>query len=375
MKSKGSRVLVGVGTQEGGYLLTSDSSRGAWKRTGPFLKGESVNSISFDSKNHRLYAASLTEGVFLSKDLGKSWNPIGKGLHIKKVWTVEVNPSRPSTLYAGTHYGHLFRSNDGGENWSEVVGLHKAPKRNEWGIDWAFGTTGLCIHTIRIDPTNTNRIYIVPSGNGTYRTDDQGETWKLLQNGVLDYCPVGGSQDAPDIPKNKKAEEMQKHLQQVHVCTHKLALSKKNPKVLYQQNHCGVFLSDDAGESWKDRSPAPSVRHGFSISLVENGDQAIYVIPAYQGICKKHNSCIQGQLAVYRSRDGGQSWQKLAKGLPRNVHTCVLRDGMAVDAMGPAGLYFGTTTGEVYWSDDSGDSWSPLLRGVGRVQGVSAFHM
>jgi len=361
---------VSVGTENGGYLLTRDSTRQAWRRTGPFLREESINSISFDSRNGRFYASSLTEGVFVSKDSGRTWKPSSRGLNVRKVWTVEADPSRSSTLYAGTHYGHLFRSKDGGESWSEMAGLHNAPKRKDWGIDWGFGTTGLCIHTIRIDPTNTSRLYIVPSGNGTYRTDDGGETWKLLQNGVLDYCPIGGSQDAPDIPKNKKAEEMQKHLQQVHTCTHKLALSRRNPKVLYQQNHCGVFSSSDAGESWKDISPAPSARHGFSIALVEDGSQSLYVIPASQN-CKKHNSCIQGELAVYRSRDRGKNWERLTKGLPRNVHTCVLRDGMATDGRHQGGLYFGTTTGEVYWSEDVGDSWSVLMNGAGRIQGVS----
>ncbi|TLY14768.1 MAG: hypothetical protein E6K84_01615, partial [Thaumarchaeota archaeon] len=133
MKERGSRSVVGVGTQTGGYLLVSDSSPKGWKRVGPFLKGESVNSISFDSKNGIFYAASLTEGVFTSKDFGKTWRPSSRGLHVRKVWTIEVDPNKPANLYAGTHYGHLFRSNDGGENWSEVAGLHGAPKRNDWG--------------------------------------------------------------------------------------------------------------------------------------------------------------------------------------------------------------------------------------------------
>jgi photosystem II stability/assembly factor-like uncharacterized protein len=372
---KGSRALVGVGTQTGGYLLVSDSSRKNWRRVGPFLKGESVNSISFDPKGNRLYAASLTEGVFTSKDLGRTWKPSSKGLNVRKVWTVEVDPKKPSSVYAGTHYGHLFHSKDGGENWSEVVGLHNAPRRNEWGIDWAMGTTGLCLHTVRIDPSDTNRIYVVASGNGTYRSDDGGETWKWLQEGVMGFCPIGGGEGAPDSPKNARAEDMEKHLKQVHVCTHKLALSGENPSTLYQQNHCGVFLSNDGGESWEDRSPAPLVRHGFAISLVEDGAQTLYTIPAYQGKCKKHNSCVQGELAVYRTSDRGRNWEKLTKGLPKNVHTCVLRDGMATDGMDPPGLYFGTTTGEVYQGKDGGDSWAPMLKGVGRVQGVSAFRL
>jgi photosystem II stability/assembly factor-like uncharacterized protein len=315
----------------------------------------------------------LTEGIFVSKDLGKTWRPINKGLHVRKAWTVAVDQKDPSVLYAGTHYGHLFRSTTSGASWEEVTGLFTAPKRKEWGIDWAFGTTGLCIHTVRIDRSNSKRIYIVASGNGSYRTDDGGKSWKLLQDGVKESCPVGGGVGAPDIPKNNKAKKLKEHLETVHSCTHKLVLSRKNPRQVYQQNHCGVYSSENGGDSWTDRSPSDSLRHGFPVTLVENGRNALYVVPAFQDVCRKHNSCIQGKLAVYTTDHGGSDWRKLANGLPKNVHTCVLRDGMDNDGLHPAGIYFGTTTGEVYGSNNGGESWSTMVKGADRVQGVISF--
>jgi len=97
------------------------------------------------------------------------------------------------------------------------------------------------------------------------------------------------------------------------------------------------------------------------------------VVPAYQDRgCKKHNSCVIGPLEVYRSRAGGHGWEKLSEGLPRNVHCVVLRHGMDADSLTPAGVYFGTTTGEIYASADEGDSWAQLARGLPRVQGVVA---
>ncbi len=373
MKAAGTDVVVAVGTTRGGFLLSSNSSRKTWRRSSPFLKGESVNNFAYSPTDGKLYAATLTEGMFVSKNLGKTWTPINNGLHVRKAWTVAVDPKDPSILYAGTHYGHLFRSGNGGEVWEEVTGLFTAPKRNEWGIDWALGTTGLCIHTVRIDPRNNKRLYIVVSGNGPYRSDDRGETWRLMQNGVLDTCPVGANSNAPDSPKNEKTSQLEKHLQQVHVCTHKLVISPRTPNLVYQQNHCGVYRSQDGGERWTDVSPSDSLRHGFAIALVENGDQSLYVVPAFQNICKEHNSCVRGELAAYRTQSGGSKWEKLSTGLPKKVHNCVLRDSMAADQLQPSGLYFGTTTGEVYGSNDGGDTWSDLVKGAGRVQGLVSF--
>jgi photosystem II stability/assembly factor-like uncharacterized protein len=197
-------VCVGIGTTNSGYLLISDISRKNWKKFGPFLKSESVNNVLYNPKTKKLYAATLTNGVFISHNYGKTWKSINQGLHVKKVWTIEIDPRSASTLYAGTHYGHLFRSRDEGEDWEEITGLYKAPERNEWGIDWGYGTMGLCIHTIRVDPVNSNRIYIVSSGAGPYRSDDKGETWKLLREGVMKGCPIGQSPDAPHIPKAER---------------------------------------------------------------------------------------------------------------------------------------------------------------------------
>jgi photosystem II stability/assembly factor-like uncharacterized protein len=365
---------VAVSTESGAYLLTADGGARKWRKLGPLLKGENVNSMAFDSKKGRLYAATHTEGVFVSDDLGKKWRPANKGLHVRKVWTVEIDPRKPSTLYAGTQHGHLFKSENGGESWEEVGGLFEAPSRKEWGVDWGFGTTGLCIHTIRVDPRNSKRIFIVASGNGPYRSDDGGATWRRLLDGVTDYCPLGGEENAPSVPKPDRDSKTEEHLKQVHVCTHKLWISKADPQIAFQQNHCGVYMSRDAGDHWVDVSPGNTARHGFPMVVVENGRRRAFTVPAYQGPesggCTKHNSCIRGQLMVLRTDNDGKSWKKLTTGLPKGVHTCVLRDAMA---SGPRGVYFGTTTGEVYGSEDGGDSWHKMLEGVGRIQGVSSF--
>jgi hypothetical protein len=364
-------VTVAVATDAGAYILSSDEERKKWNKEGPYLKGESVNYVAH-SPDGLLFAATLTEGVFRSEDGGRSWRQSSRGLHVRKVWTIEVDPFNSDNVYAGTHYGHLFRSSDSGLTWEEVTGLHSAPLRKKWGVDWAFGTTGLTIHTVKADPLKKGRLFIISSGAGTYRSDDFGKTWKLLRKGLLDSCPVGAGPGAPSKPDSEDSK-LKEHLRTVHTCSHKLTLSRKKEGVLYQQNHCGVYSSAASGDQWRDVSPSNEMRHGFPVSLVEGKREQLFTAPAYQGICKKHNSCVQGELAILRSEDGGRSWRKLTKGLPGRVHTCVLRDAMSNDSMPQAGVYFGTTTGQLFGSVDGGESWRLLLDGVGRIQGVSSF--
>lgn len=160
----------------------------------------------------------------------------------------------------------------------------------------------------------------------------------------------------------------------VHSCAHKISLSPSMPGVVYQQNHCGVYVSSDSGEKWVDRSSGKETRHGFAIASVRSpdGSDSIFTVPAYQGKCKEHNSCVIGNLEVFRGDKQGTEWRALRSGLPTSVHNCVLRDSMTTDSSAPTGVYFGTTTGEVYGSINFGESWQLLTEGVGRIQGVDS---
>lgn len=365
-------VNVAVATKNGGYVFTSDSERREWTKSKQFLAGEDLNKITRD-KSGLYYAATLTEGVFSSQNLGETWKPSSRGLHVRKVWSIAPDPLSDGTVYAGTQYGHLFRTEDYAGTWNEVTGLHNAPGREKWGIDWGYGTTGLTVHTVIPDHGKNGRIYIVVSGNGPYRSDDGGETWKILKNGVLESCPA--MESAKQTGKEGKDWEKQlgEHLSGVHSCTHKMVLSRTKTGTIFQQNHCGVYTTGNMGEHWSDISPGNELRHGSPIDIIEGEKTSVFVVPARQDICKKHNTCIQGQLSVYRTDDSGKSWKKLTAGLPSSVHTGVLRDSMAHDEMKRPGLYFGTSTGEVYGSLDLGETWMQLGSGHGRVQGISAF--
>lgn len=370
MKNK--TLTIGIATKDGGYLLRHDESREKWETGKAFLPGENINRIIADSDGH-MYAATLSEGVFASEDQGETWKPSSRGLHVRKVWTLENDPHNKGTLYAGTHYGHLFRSVDYGHHWDEVVGLHNAPDRGKWGVDWGHGTTGLTIHTVRVDPRKRGRIFIIASGTGAYRTEDDGETWELIRNGVRDSCPIGSLENPFAKDGSSPEERLKEHLEQVHACFHKLVLSPSSDNV-YLQDHCGVYISANSGDLWRDISPGSNLRFGFPVDIVENRGNNLFVIPVPEQdeMCMDHNVCIRGQLSVYRSRDSGNTWNQLSDGLPKNVHTNVLRDSFTHDSLESPGLYFGTTTGQVYASTDLGDTWREIADGLGRIQGVTA---
>lgn len=365
---------VALATKNGAYFLTPDEQRKKWEIGKQFLADENVNKVVSDSDGN-LFAASLSEGVYKSTDGGETWAPSSKGLHVRKVWEVTPDPHRKGTLYAGTQYGHLFKSTNSGAFWEEVTSLHDAPNRQSWGIDWGFRTTGLALHTIKLDPLDPDRIYLVAAGNGTYRSDDGGSTWKSLMNGINSACTIEQEKLVSSAPSDATPEEkLNRHLSELHSCSHKIAVSPKDGKV-YQQNHCGIFFSDSNGEQWKDVSIDNNHRFGFPVDVVEGSSTNVFVIPVPEtepmSECKDHNACIQGQLSVFSTADGGKSWNEHTNGLPANVHTNVLRDCLAHDDEDSPGLYFGTTVGDVFFSDDLGSSWRKIASGLGRIQGVN----
>lgn len=369
------KVMVLAGTTGGLFVFESNAKRARWKRRGPFLKGVSVNHFAWDPKTKTLYATTSTEGILASRDFGKAWTPLNDGLPIRKVWSVAVNPKNSNELWAGTHYSYLFHSTDRGRHWALDAGYTNAPgKESRWG-DWAFGTIGNSLHGIHIDPNDPKRMLVVSSTNhGAVRTEDGGQTWEYARRGVFEACPVAGTSElSKPITDEERQKSVEQHLSEVHSCTHRIGISPADPKVVYRQQHCGVYRSDDFGLSWQDISAGLPDRHGFPVAAHPRDVNTAYVVPAYQGKCKKHNSCIQGALDLYRTRSGGRFWEKLSDGLPRKVHTVVLRHGMDADALKPAGIYFGTTAGELYASANEGDSWKRLAKGLPRVQGITAF--
>ncbi len=363
------RVRVLVGTRKGAFVLTSDGKREQWDVSGPHFAGWEIYHIKGSPANpNRLYA-SQSGGWFgqliqRSDDGGATWEPVGNefvydgvpGTHqwydgtqhpweFKRVWHLEPSLTDPDTVYAGVEDAAMFRTVDGGRTWHELSGL----RRHTTGPSWQPGAGGMCLHTIILDPSNSDRIFIAISAAGAFRTDDGGETWQPINRGLRsEFMP------------NPEAE--------VGHCVHNLAMNASRPDVLFMQKHWDVMRTDDAGDSWHEISGNLPTDFGFPIAVHAHEPDTIYVVPIKSD---SEHFPPDGKLRVYRSRTGGNEWEALTNGLPqRDCYVNVLRDAMAVDSLDSCGVYFGTTGGQVYASADAGDTWSAIVHDLPAVLSV-----
>jgi photosystem II stability/assembly factor-like uncharacterized protein len=207
------------------------------------------------------------------------------------------------------------------------------------------------LHTILLDPSNRERIYIAISAAGVFRTDDGGKSWRPTNRGLK-------SQYIPDPDA------------EVGHCVHRIALHPSRPNVLFMQKHWDVMRSDDAGESWREVSGNLPTDFGFAMTVHAHEPETVYVVPIKSD---SEHFPLDGKLRVYRSQTGGENWEELTKGLPQaDCYVNVLRGAMSHDSLDPCGVYFGTTGGQVYGSFDAGDTWSPLFRDLPAVLSVEA---
>jgi photosystem II stability/assembly factor-like uncharacterized protein len=364
-----SKVRVLVGTRKGAFILTSDASRKKWTVDGPHFAGWEIYHLKGSPADpDRLYA-SQTSGWFgqvlqRSDDGGKTWNAAGNQFlydgethshkwyddsdhpwEFKRVWHLEPSLDDPNKVYAGVEDAALFESTDGAKTWSELPALRTHPSAGEW----APGAGGLCLHTILIDPTNTDRIYIAISAAGVFRSDDAGKSWKPANKGLR-------SNTMPDEDR------------EVGHCVHRIAMHPSRPGTLFMQKHWDVMRTDDGAGSWREISGNLPTDFGFVVDVNANEPDTVYVIPITSD---SHHFVMDGKLRVYRTKTGGDDWEALTKGLPQeNCYVNVLRDSMAVDTLDPSGIYFGTSGGQVYVSPDGGDSWNAIVHDLPAVLSV-----
>ena len=380
-----SKVMVFVGTRKGGFVFSSDADRKKWQASDIQFKSWNVMHMQLDPRDQRLHAA-VSHVVYgptthYSDDFGQTWTQAGEvpafsrpsksGIPIAtpdeaqlamegkrpeqhgpekmiKVWNITPGRvSEPGVLYAGVEPAALFKSTDRGESWTINDGFFDHPHRGTFFP----GNGGLCLHTILLDPARPERMYIGVSTGGCYRTDDGGLTW------------------AP-FNKNVRADFMPDPSPEYGHCVHKMALHPSAPEVLFQQNHCGVYRSDNAATDWvdigEDRLPS---RFGFPIAVHPHDPRTVYVVLEESD---EYRMSVDGRFAVWRSRDAGESWQRLTAGLPERAHLVALRDAMATDSLEDAGIYVGTNTGQLFYSRDAGDSWELLADYLPGILSVEA---
>ena len=364
-----SGVRLLVGTKKGAFVLTADNQRDRWDVSGPHFGGWEIYHMKGSPVDpNRIYVSQTSswfgQMIQRSNDGGKTWEAVGNkfeydgvpGTHqwydgtphpweFKRVWHLEPSLTDPDTVYAGVEDAALFRSTDGAQTWQELPGL----RGHGSGSSWQPGAGGMCLHTILLDPSNPQRMFVAISAAGAFRSDDAGKTWQPINRGLHSlYIP------------NPTAE--------VGHCVHRIAMHRSRPNVLYMQKHWDVMRSDDGGDSWREVSGNLPSDFGFPIDVHAHDPDTIYVVPIKSD---SEHYPPDGKLRVYRSKSGGNEWEALTNGLPQSdCYVNVLRDAMCVDSLDPCGIYFGTSGGQVYASADSGDHWNAIVRDLPGVLSV-----
>jgi hypothetical protein len=374
-----------IGTLKGGFLLLAGPGRRKWRLVGPFHLGERVHDLVLDPRDGLTLLMSVTGGhlgpsIVRSTDRGRTWQeatrpPAFKKLPKKKapgkrtatrgfavkvnLWLTPGHASQPDTWYCGTSPQGLFRSRDAGATWKGVKGWNEGPSWWKWTGGGKNETPdGAFLHSVRVDPRDPAHLYLSLSTGGTFESHDEGRTWAPLNRGVeASFLPV----EDPEFGQDP----------------HCMILHPADPDRLYQQNHCGIYhLDRSKGERWTRigrRMPRKVGDIGFPIVGHPKDPDTVWVFPM-DGTALWPRTSPEGEPAVYRTRDGGKKWERHDAGLPReDAWFTVYRQAMdADDDARNTGVYFGTTGGEVWASRDGGESWTRIAEHLPKITAVHA---
>lgn len=379
------RILLG--TRKGTIIL--DRNGAGWKVGTVGHYGVNVSFVSRDPRDGTLWAG-LDHGHWGTKlsrstDNGKTWadapqimypkdaryidgyekdengedkQPKIKHATLGKIWSIGFGGAdQPGRIWVGTIPGGLFRSDDGGESWElnrplwdhESRGGPNLDKPTHWfgGGATVDGDSTPGIHSIVVDPRNSKRVLIGISCAGVLETTNDGKTWVGRNKGSKAcFLPNPDAEWGHD--------------------PHFVSLCPSNPDHVWQQNHCGVFYSANGGQQWQEVSKqSEGVHFGFSVAVDEKDGRTAWLVPGRSDMARMS---VGGGLFVARTQDGGQSWQQLREGLPQErAHDIVYRHSL--DIKGDM-LAFGSTTGNLYFSADRGDSWHTISNNFPPIHSV-----
>jgi photosystem II stability/assembly factor-like uncharacterized protein len=344
-----------VGTRKGAFVLESDEGRRDWTMRGPYCEGWPVYHAIYEPSSGAIYAAAASEwhgsAVWRSPDLGETWTLSSEGLsyengkNLSKVSTLAASPDR---VLVGVENPGIFASDDAGANWSHLSSLEGQPGSEAWDDPSNQPPGHLGISALMLDGGDTTRFWAIVQGVGLFETPDGGTSWTPRNRGL-------------------RADWPREH-EEVGFCVHKLVRSPADPTRMYQQNHVGMHRSDDEGHTWTEITEGLPTEFGFAAAAHPHDRDTFYVVPLDPG----HGRTMpDGHASVWRTRDAGSSWQQLDDGLPKeDAHIGVLREAMAIDGYDSPGLYFGSSTGQLFASTNEGDSWTEIASYLPAISSV-----
>ncbi|MFZ0829807.1 MAG: hypothetical protein WCB18_01890 [Thermoplasmata archaeon] len=355
---RSNRIRILVGTRKGTYILEGDTHRKKWN-VGPVAHaGNEVYHVVADPRHPGDVYACVNSTfwgpvLYRSHDYGKKWSEIGTPMMastktrpprfdgnpdtpapvypVVNLWHLEPGlPREPDTLYLGVDPHMIFRSSDLGSSWESIDAINTHPARK----DWAPGAGGACLHTILLDPREPRRLYIGLSAVGTFRSEDRGQSWMPTNRGVV----------APFLP-DKHPETGQ--------CVHHVVADAANPDTFYRQDHGGMYVSHDRMEKWVRIGRSLGDDFGFGVASPPSAAGRAYFVR----LGGEARVTDEGHFQVHEWNDKNRRWRRLLSPKAFPGHFGVQREGIATDNRDPAGIYVGTTTGQLFVSPDAGQMW------------------
>ncbi|HEY3585824.1 MAG TPA: hypothetical protein VGK85_01670 [Myxococcaceae bacterium] len=368
-------MVVLVATRKGAWIYHGDAARKSWRADGPHFLGHIIQHVVLDPRDGRTLLAAAKTGhlgptIFRSTDFGRSWKEAGKPPAFAKApeaqkgravdhtfWLTPCHANEPDGWYAGTSPQGMFRSDDGGVTWEPLPGLNdNAQYRTYMGDEQGGTPDGPKLHSIIVDPRNPAHLYMAMSSGGVHESRDKGRTWTPIVQGM----EVVESFDPANIAFHDP---------------HCVRLCPSNPDRLYQQNHCGIYRLDRPSTTWiriGKSMPEKVGDIGFPMVLHPRDADTAWVFPM-DGTQVWPRTSPGGIPSVYVTRNGGGGWKRLTSGLPEGqAWWTVKRQAMSGDALDPVGLYFGTTSGELWASRDEGNRWTCVARNLPEIYAVEA---